>query len=79
MFPMSAESFRSNLHAQTSRVVEFNRKAADYQISSMKQAEKAFVNGLQSSLHMVESSVELQKAAMQSWLDMLAPKTEAKN
>lgn len=79
MFPMSAESFRSSLHNQTTRLVDFNRKALDFQVSTVKQAEKAMVNGLQSSLHLYENSMELQKAAMQSWLDMLAPKTEAKN
>ena len=79
MFPMSAESFRASLHAQTARVVDFNRKSVDFQLSSLKQAEKAMVTGLQSGLHLYESSVELQKAALQSWLDMLAPKAEAKN
>ena len=79
MFPMSAESFRSSLHSQTTRMVDFNRKALDFQVSTVKQAEKAMVNGIQSSLHLYENSMELQKAALQSWLDMMAPKTEAKN
>jgi hypothetical protein len=79
MFPMSPESFRAALHTQTSRMVDMNKKALDLQASTVKQTEKAMVNGLQSSLSFYENGLELQKAAMQSWLDMLAPKTEAKN
>jgi hypothetical protein len=76
---MSAESFRSSVHSQTTQMVDFNKKLVDYQLHTVKQAEKNLVNGLQSSLHFYETGVELQKAAWQSWLDMLAPKTEAKN
>ncbi len=78
MFPMNADSFRTSMIDSSRRMVELNRKALDLQLSSLKQGEKVFSSNIETSRQLFEAGVELQKATLQGWLDLMSPKTEAK-
>ena len=78
MFNMTPETFRANLHTNTRFVVEASRRVMDAQLAAFKQGEKMTVDGMEMSRKSMESAMELQKATWSAWLDMLAPKAEAK-
>lgn len=75
-FPMNNEALRNAMYEQGRRVSEFNKHLVDTQLSGLKQAEKAMVTGMETSLKMIEAGYDIQKATYQSWLDMMAPKAE---
>jgi uncharacterized protein with NAD-binding domain and iron-sulfur cluster len=50
----------------------------DAQLAVYKHSEKLVMEGLELNRKSLESAAELSKASWSVWLDMLAPKTEAK-
>lgn len=70
------DTFRNNLHEQGKRMLEMNQRLQSRQLDAWKQGEKAMLQGIEQSRHAMELSLDLQKAAWKSWLDMMAPKSE---
>jgi hypothetical protein len=78
MFSFNPESFKSNFHGNAKAGVELSRRVLDAQLAVYKHSEKLVMEGLELNRKSLESAAELSKASWSVWLDMLAPKTEAK-
>lgn len=83
MFPMfnlsdesSRNAFHNAVHDQGKRVLEMNKRMQAQQLDAWKHGEKAMLQGVEQGRHLLELSFDLQKAAWQSWMDIVAPKAE---
>ena len=84
MFPMfnlsdaaTQDSFRNVVHEQGKRALEMNKRLHAQQMDAWKHGEKAMLQGVEQGRHLLELSFDLQKAAWQSWMDIVTPKASA--